>query len=88
MKFKNFEIRPYKHFNGSYVDGKYELVKWNSTGNCFVVAFIEYDTGEQWWDFRGVGLRYQEHYEDGLNEFILKYLAVLLLVEKAKHEEE
>ena len=83
MIFKNFEIRQCKSVDGAFVDGKYELIKWNGS-TCFVVAFIEYDKHENWWNFRGVGLRYQEHYEDGLNEFVLKYLDVLLLIEEYK----
>lgn len=87
MLFKNFEVRPYKDINGKVVEDKYELVKWrekDSRGkpHCFVVGFLEYNAKEPCWNFRGCGLRYQEHYESGLNEFILKYVDILNLQKK------
>lgn len=73
VKFKGFEIRPYqgdKH--------KLEVIKWTKNSNgkdyCFVVAFIDWDDDELSWDFRSVGTRFLDYYEDGLCEFIKKFL--------------
>ena len=92
MKFKDFEIRPAKNITGEVVEGKYELVKWQDSTkygrSCFVLAFLEWNKKEYCFEFRGVGMRYQEHYEDGLNEYILKYAELLTLIEAKKAEEE
>lgn len=92
MQFKNFEVRPAKDIEGNIREGKYELVKWRDDRmvghTCFVLAFLEWDKKEYCFEFRGVGLRYQEHYEDGLNEYVLKYAELLTLIETKKAEEE
>lgn len=92
MQFKDFEIRPARNITEKVVEGKYELVKWqNNTANgrsCFVLAFLEWDKKDRCFDFRGVGLRYQEHYESGLNEYVLKYAELLTVIERQRTEKE
>lgn len=84
MLFKDFE---FKAINPN----KYELVKWNITNvgrrNCFVIGCIEYNSKESCWEFVGCGLRYQKYYEDGLNEFVLKYTELLDLQKKYRDKE-
>lgn len=41
---------------------------------CFSIAFIEWDAKEECWEFRSVGKRFLEYYEDGLCEIILKWM--------------
>lgn len=40
---------------------------------CFSVAFIEWDEKEHCWEFRSVGTRFLEYYEEGLCEFVYKW---------------
>lgn len=40
---------------------------------CFSVAFIEWNEKEPCWEFRSVGPRFLEYYEEGLCEFIYKW---------------
>ena len=45
----------------------------NSTRSCFVVAWLEYDNKDGFWDFKSVGLRLVENWTDGLDQFIVKW---------------
>ena len=84
MKFKDFEIRPVKSIDGVIDPNRFELVKWcnhepyihgesTSTRSCFVVAWLEYDNKDGFWDFKSVGLRLVENWVDGLDRFIIKW---------------
>ena len=84
MKFKDFEIRPVKSLDGVIDPKRFELVKWYdhepyihgesiSTRSCFVVAWLEYDNKDGFWDFKSVGLRLVENWVDGLDQFIIKW---------------
>lgn len=76
MRYKSFEIRP--TLGGSH---SFELVKWTvvfgGTEGCFVIAFIDWDPSEKGWSIECVGTRVFESYEDGLSEYVLKYLDLL-----------
>lgn len=89
MKFKDYQIRPYRGFN-DIVANKYELVKWTvdneGASYCFVIAFIEWNKKEPCWEFRSVGTRYLEHSINGLNEWVLKYLDALELTINEQNE--
>lgn len=91
MVFKDFEIRQCMSLNDEIISDKYELIKWTTKGfdkrYCFVVAYIEFDRRELGWEFRSVGTRYLEHYVNGLNEWILKYLDCLKLIIKDEDED-
>ena len=84
MQFKDFEIRPVKSLEGVIDPKRFELVKWydhapyvhgenTSTRSCFVVAWLEYDNKDGFWDFKSVGLRLVENWVDGLDQFIIKW---------------
>ena len=84
MQFKDFEIRPVKSLDGVIDPKRFELVKWcdhapyihgesTSTRSCFVVAWLEYDNKDGFWDFKSVGLRLVENWVDGLDQFIIKW---------------
>jgi hypothetical protein len=79
VRFKDFEIRECIGINAK--SAKYELVKWSdkpleSTGRhyCWVDAFIRWNRKEPCWEFDCVGMRFIEDYEDGLCEFIQKFM--------------
>ena len=99
MKFKDFEIRPTRFFDGHTDPKKWEVVKWGhcepievidiETGKkkisdtyCFVIAFLEWNEKEPCWEFESVGTRFLEDYEDGLCEFVLKWLELNDLTRK------
>lgn len=79
VRFKNFEIRECIGRNKKHA--KYELVKWSdkpmeSTGKhyCWVDAFIRWNEKESCWEFDCVGMRFIEDYEEGLCEFIRRFM--------------
>jgi hypothetical protein len=78
MIFKYFEFRPLEK-------DKYELVKWQTGRNkeryCLVIGYVSADK-DNCWKFEGVGMRYQQEYVEGLNEFVLKYVELLQLQKK------
>ena len=78
MIFKDFEFRPVGK-------DRYELVKWSTNRNeiryCTTVGFVSADK-DNCWKFEGVGMRYQQSYVEGLNEFVLKYVELLQLQKK------
>ena len=49
---------------------------------CYTVATIEWYKKEPCWEFRSVGTRFLEDYEDGLCEYILKYLELFDICEE------
>lgn len=75
MKFKSFEIRETQEYK------QYEVVKWmkdlDDNPYCDIIAFIDYDFKNKTWKFSSIDIRYLENREDGLEEFILKYLELL-----------
>lgn len=84
MQFKDFEIRPVKSIDGVIDPNRFELVKWydhepyvhgesTSTRSCFVVAWLEWDAKEPHFDVVSVGLRLVENWEDGLDQFVVKW---------------
>lgn len=44
---------------------------------CFSVAHLEWNAKEPCWEFKSVGTRFLEHYEDGLCQFITQYIKLL-----------
>ena len=78
MIFKDFEFRPAGK-------DRYELVKWSTNRHkdrsCITIGFVSADE-DNCWKFEGVGMRYQQYYVEGLNEFVLKYVELLQLQKK------
>ena len=90
MVYRNFEIRQYTDFNPSN-KLKYELIKWyehDGKRYCYTVAFIEWDEDEPCWEFRSVGMRFIEDYEEGLCEYIKAYMNLVDVVREANVEED
>ena len=54
---------------------------------CFSVASIWWNEKEPCWEFKSVGTRFLEYYEDGLCEFVLKWLELTDLTRKFAEEE-
>lgn len=85
MKFKNFEIR--KLDNRPW----FEVVKWQDehySGKpwCYVVAFIKWDPKEPCWEFESVGMRFIDDYEEGLCEFIKKFMECVNVIKEYEDE--
>ena len=53
---------------------------------CFSIALLEWNEKELCWGMRSVGTRFLEYYEEGLNEFILKWLELIDLTRKFMEE--
>ena len=62
--------------------GEYKM----SDTYCFSVAFLEWNEKEPCWEMRSVGTRFLEYYEEGLCEFILKWLELTDLTRKFTEE--
>ena len=88
MRFKSFEIREYIGINAK--GAKYEVVKWSETSEgkpfCWVVAFIRWNDKEPCWQFDVVGTRFIDDYENGLCEFIKKYLELADVIRENSEE--
>lgn len=74
--------KPREIFNLS--TGKKEM----SEKYCFSVASLEWNENEPCWEFRSVGPRFLEHYEEGLCEFILKWMELADLTRRFRDGEE
>lgn len=57
-----------------------------STRFCFVVAWIWWNNKEPCWEFESVGTRFLEYYEEGLCEFIRKWLELTNLTRRFTEE--
>ena len=96
MTFKDFEIRPVKSLDGVIDPKRFELVKWydhepyihgesTSTRSCFVVAWLEYDNKDEFWDIESVDLRLVENWVDGLEQCGIRWCG---MAEVCMEEEE
>lgn len=54
---------------------------------CFSIATVEWNEKEPCWEFRSCGTRFLEYYEEGLCEFVLKWLELTDLTRKFTEEE-
>lgn len=91
MKFKNFEIRECVGINAE--NAKYEVVKWrekpfDGKPYCWVIAFICWNDREPCWQFDCVGMRFIDDYEDGLCEFIRKYMELVDIIRERGSDNE
>lgn len=78
MRFKQFEIRkPTPIYNLPYEDYykyNFDVVKWeNDNSYCWSIGHLTYNTKEPCFEFKSCGLRYLQHREDGLEEWIIKW---------------
>lgn len=72
MRFKQFELR---QLYNTAMSEKYELVKWHEdNSSCFVIAFIELKHDSNEWYFDACGVRYLVYREEGLEEWLLKWI--------------
>lgn len=71
-----------------------EVTDWKTGGkkiithSCYSVAQILWNDKEPCWEFKSVGTRFLEYYEDGLCEFILKWLELTDLTRKLMEAKE
>ena len=88
IRFKDFEIRPCGDINGK--SHNFELVKWYPYGDkeyCYVLAWLDWNEREPCWEFRSVGTRFIKDYENGLCEYISKFLELLDITNRHNEEE-
>ena len=74
-RFGDFQLRVCGEHNGKR--HKMELIKWHkdTAGEwCYVVAFVDWNPKEPCWEFRSVGTRFIDDYENGLCEYIKRIL--------------
>lgn len=92
MRFKQFEIRKPTYACPEKIDDEikkyqFDVVKWsNDNKTCFSIATLIYNPKEPCFDMRSVGLRYLEHREEGLEEFIIQWCKTQSIV--FKYEED
>ena len=67
------------------IDGRTGEKKMSSE-YCYSVALIEWDDHEPGWEMRSVGTRFLEDYEEGLCEFILKWIELTDLTRRFMDE--
>lgn len=84
MRYKNFEIKPTTFLDGHIEPNDYQVVKWENEppGSdrkeyCFAVAEIRWNPKEPQWEFRSYGTRFLDFYEEGLVDYIAKYIELL-----------
>lgn len=87
MKFKDFEIRPTYFLDGNTNPKRFDVVRWYKTDKpqdsfCCSVAQIWWNDKEPCWEFKSIGTRFLEDYQEGLCEFILKWLELTDLTRK------
>lgn len=81
--FKNFEIRDPVYFGKTPKDAPlvYDIVKWDEDKSeprvCFSIGFLEWNERELCFEMKSVGLRFLKYREDGLEEWLLKWCAMM-----------
>ena len=89
--FKDFSFELPVVIGGKPPKDTYDLVKWQTESGerktNFVVATISYNDKEPSWEFKSCGMKFLKYYEDGLNEFVIKYIELLDL-QKRYHDKE
>ena len=53
---------------------------------CFSIATVEWNEKDPCWEFQSYGTRFLEYYEEGLCEFVLKWLELTDLTRKFTEE--
>lgn len=84
MKFKDFEIRPFKAMDGSVDPYKYELVQWHKPEFCYTIAWLTWSDDGKYWSIESVAMRLIENWRDGLDKFVIKWceMAIMCMEEK------
>lgn len=62
--------------------GEHEML----TESCFSVAQLEWNDKEPCWEMRSVGPRFLQYYQEGLCEFILKWMELTDLTRRFTEE--
>ena len=90
MRCKQFEIRPLSPpVYGERKDCnpyRYELVKWQDGGHCFVIGYLDWD--REGFEFRSCGTRYLQHRENGLEKWLLAWCTFMTEQIHFEQEEE
>lgn len=77
IKFKHFEIRR-PTYMGAIPEGyenDWDIVKWSDNFEyCYSIASLHWNSKEPCYELESVGMRLLEEMEDGLPEFIIKWV--------------
>lgn len=77
IKYKHFEIRRPAYL-GAIPEGRendWDIVKWSENfEHCWSIAFLRWNPKEPCYELESVGMRLLEEMEDGLPEFIMKWV--------------
>ena len=81
MRFKNFEIRKCTFLGDpptpDYHKWNFDVAKWykdnNGEDRTISIGHLEWDRKDGCFKFSSTGLRYFQHREDGLEEWLLKW---------------
>ena len=85
---KRFEVVKWRNCEPCEVTDALTGEKKIITRHCFVVAWIKWDDKEPGWEFESVGTRFLDYYEEGLCEFIRKWLELTDLTRRFTEENE
>lgn len=84
---KQYEVVKWeKHDPIEVIDLKTGEKKMSDT-NCFSIASIHWNDREPCWEFKSVGTRFLRHYEEGLCEYILKWLELRDICDKYNEDD-
>ena len=74
MQFRTFRIQEPTFLGSLKPDNKYifDLVK-TENGNSFVIAQLDYNEKEGYFNFKSVGTRYLKYREEGLEKWLLTW---------------
>ncbi len=78
IRYKHFEIR-----RPTYIDiipkereNDWDIIKWNNNfESCWSIAVLRWNPKESCYKLESVGMRLLEYMEDGLSEFIMKWVS-------------
>ena len=79
-------VKWFKHDNPIEVVDLRTGEKKMQDASCYSVAQIYWNEKEPCWEFKSYGTRFLEDYENGLCEYILKYLELLDICREANDE--
>ena len=77
IKFKHFEIRRPTYLGNPPVghEKDWDIIKWSDNfDHCWSIASLHWNSKEPCYELESVGMRLLKEMEDGLPEFIMKWV--------------
>lgn len=86
---KRYDVVLWKHADKPFETTNLETgEKHMMQDYCFSVASLIYDEHEEDWYLQSVGSRFLEYYEEGLNEYILRWMALASVCQQETDDKE